>query len=203
MTLIMISDNITPEIRERFSREIKESKLTNTERGFYMCIEENGKLSAGKTCTGEHCGIQFSELIDPCKGKKIQGDFHTHPYLAQIKKEFGLKNPSKELMRSSINKFLKERNITPTTISQGDGIGTILGKCSNKTEGTTCIGSDIDEKLVECWTLKQINDIDCMRALTHRASAGYKGSIPPKDWILSLFNKEMIKLTKVINITDD
>ena len=47
-----IKDKTTPQSRKRFLEEIKHSKETGKERGFHICIEDNGKLSAGDTCIG-------------------------------------------------------------------------------------------------------------------------------------------------------
>lgn len=196
----MIKDKINPELRKRFLQEIKKSKETGVERGFHICIEEDGKLSAGDTCVGDECSLKFPHVNVSCPGKKAQGDFHTHPYLAQVKKEFGLSRMkvSDQLIRSATDIFLKERETTPTMPTQGDAISAILGKCSKRINGTTCVGSDLDESKVECWTVKDdINDEDCLIALMEQMSPEETGSKPPKGWVIPLFDKEMINLKKV------
>ncbi len=161
-----------------------------------MCIEENGKLSAGDICIGEECAIKFGKIESPCNGKEIQGDFHTHPYLADVKKEFGLihMKPSKELMKSAIDAFLKERKLSPTMPSYGDTITAILGKCAKKIKGSVCIGSDLDENKVECWTTKDIDEGDCIKTVVEHFEPEHIPSKPPEDWIKPLFDKEIIKL---------
>lgn len=195
----MIKDKINPELRKRFLQEIKKSKETDVERGFHICIEEDGKLSAGGTCVGDECSLKFPHVSVSCPGKKAQGDFHTHPYLAQVKKEFGLSRMkvSDQLIRSAIDTFLEERGITPTIPTQGDAISAIMGKCSKRTNGTTCVGSDLDESRIECWTVKDdINNEDCLIALMEQISPEETGSKLPKDWVMPLFDKEMIDLKK-------
>lgn len=192
----MIKDKINPELRKRFLQEIKKSKETNIERGFHICIEKDGKLSAGDTCIGDECSLRFPNVSVSCPGKKVQGDFHTHPYLEQVKKDFGLTRMkvSDQLMKSSIGAFLEERGTTPTMPTQGDVISAIMGKCSKRTNGTTCVGSDLDESKIECWTVKDIDEGDCLTALMKYVST--EGSESPKDWVLPLFDKEMINLKK-------
>ena len=147
----MIKDNITPQLRKRFLQEIKNSKETGKERGFHICIEDNGKLSAGDTCIGEECSMKFQNIGVSCPGKKVQGDFHTHPYLADVRKSFGITfKASDELIRSATEIFLEKRGLTPTIPSHADARSAVLGKCSKRTEGTTCVGSDLDLNNVEC-----------------------------------------------------
>ena len=147
----MIKDNITPQLRKRFLQEIKNSKETGKERGFHICIEDNGKLSAGDTCIGGECSMKFQNVSVSCPGKKVQGDFHTHPYLADVRKSFGITfKASDELIRSATEIFLEKRGLTPTIPSHADARSAVLGKCSKRTEGTTCVGSDLDLNNVEC-----------------------------------------------------
>lgn len=194
----MIKDKINPELRKRFLQEIKRSKETDIERGFHICIEKNGKLSAGDTCVGDKCSLKFPHISVSCPGKKVQGDFHTHPYLSDVRKKFGLTHKvSDQLIKSAIGIFLAERGITPTIPTQGDAISAILGKCSKKTNGTTCIGSDLDESKVECWTVNEdIGNGDCFTAFMERISPEETGSKLAKDWVKPLFEKEMINLKK-------
>ena len=195
----MIKDKINPELRKRFLQEIKKSKETDVERGFHICIEKDGKLSAGDTCVGDKCSLKFPHVSISCPGKKVQGDFHTHPYLSDVRKEFGITymKASDQLIKSAVCIFLEERGITPTIPTQGDAISAILGKCSKRTNGTTCIGSDLDESKIECWTVKKdIGDGDCFTAFMEQISPKETGSKLPKDWIIPLFDKEMINLKK-------
>lgn len=192
-----IKDKITLQLRKRFLREIKKSKETRKERGFHICIEDNGKLSAGDTCVGDECGMKFQHVNISCSGKKVQGDFHTHPYLAEVRKAFGITfKASDELIRSATETFLEERGMTPTIPSHADARSAVLGKCSKRTEGTTCIGSDLDMEKIECWTIDQMEDNDCLRALVEHISPEEEGHKLPKEWIKPLFEIEMIRLKK-------
>jgi hypothetical protein len=195
---MLIKDKITSQLKKRFLEEIKKTKETNKERGFHLCIEENGKLSAGDTCIGEECALKFQHVSLSCPEKKVQGDFHTHPYLAEVKKQFGITfKASDELIRSASGKYLEERGVTSTIPSQGDIISAILGKCSKRTEGTTCVGSDLDESKIECWNIKEVDNADCFRALLeHLSPKEEEESKLPKDWAKPLFEVEMINLKK-------
>jgi hypothetical protein len=194
-----IKDKVTPQLRKRFLQEIKKSTETGKERGFHICIEDDGKLSAGGTCIGDECSMKFQHVDVSCPGKKAQGDFHTHPYLADVRKSFGITfKASDELMRSATEIFLEGRGLSPTIPSHADLRSALFGKCSKRTEGTTCIGSDLDTEKVECWTIKQMDDGDCMRALVEHISPDPEGEEHklPKDWIRPLFDIEMIRLKR-------
>jgi hypothetical protein len=194
----MIKDKITPQVRKKFSQAIKNTKETGKEYGFHLCIEKDGKLSVGDTCIGDDCSIKLHQMHMPCSEKKAQGDFHTHPYLVDAKKYFGITfKASDKLMKSTIRQFLDEKGFTVTMPSHADARNAILGKCSKKTEGTTCIGSDLEDNRVECWTPKDIGDDDCLRALIERlelSASEDKESTLPHEWIRPLFNIEMIDL---------
>ena len=84
--------------------------------------------------------------------------------------------------------------------SHSDARNAILGKCSKKTEGTTCIGTDLENSKVECWTPKDIDDGDCVRALADRLGLSigeHNDSTLPHEWVRPLFNVEMIDLKSV------
>lgn len=194
----MIKDKINPQLRKRFLQEIKETKSAGLERGFHICIEDDDKLSAGTTCIGKECGLKFENVELTCPGKRVQGDFHTHPYKADIKKEFGITfKPSKELMKSATETFLEERGIESTTPSQADVLSAILGKCSKRTKGTTCIGTDLEDKKIECWTIKEDllnkpDDQNCVKAFVEHFHDEIE--VPPKEWTKPLFDVEKITL---------
>ena len=63
----MIKDKITQELRNRFLQEINKSRDTGKERGFYLCIEDNDKLSAGNICIGYECGTMLQVAVISCK----------------------------------------------------------------------------------------------------------------------------------------
>jgi hypothetical protein len=195
--IMTITDKITPQLRKRFSQEVKKTVETGKERGFHMCIEDNGKLSAGGTCTGDECSLKFQNVDISCPGKKVQGDFHTHPYLVDVRKSFGITfKTSDKLIRSATEIFLERRGLSPTIPSHADLRSAVLGKCSKRTEGTTCIGSDLDYEKVECWTIRQMDDGDCVRALMEYISPENEEQKLPKDWIKPLFETEMIRLKR-------
>ena len=192
----MIKDKITQELRDRFLQEINKSRDTGKERGFHLCIENDTKLSAGEICIGNECSTRFQDVSISCKGRKVQGDFHTHPYLDEARKKFDIPPKiSDDSVRFTLKTFFEEKGRTSTTPSHTDAISAILTKCSKRTEGTTCVGSDLDINQVECWTPKNIEDGDCLRALVEQISPRGKGyKTMPHDWVEPLFEKEMIEL---------
>ncbi len=200
----MIKDKITPNMRKKFSQAIKNTRETGKEHGFYMCIENDGKLSATDMCIGDECSVDIHKIHAPCSGKKIQGDFHTHPYLEDIKKYFNISSfkAYDQLVKSAVEQFLEEKRFTVTMPSHTDLRNEILGKCAKKTEGTVCIGTDLDEGKIECWTAKDIDKGDCTKTLvdTLEISAGKnKGQTTPHEWIRPLFNVETIDLNSSKN----
>ena len=143
------------------------------------------------------CSMKFQHVSISCPGKKVQGDFHTHPYLAEVRKSFGITfKASDELIRSATEIFLEKRGLTPTIPSHADARSAVLGKCSKRTEGTTCVGSDLDMDKVECWTINQMEDNDCLRALVEHISPDEEENKLPKEWIKPLFEIEMIRLKR-------
>ena len=195
---ISIKDKITPKIRKKFSQALINTRETGVEHGFHICIEKDGKLSPGEMCVGDECSIKLHDMHMPCAEKKVQGDFHTHPYLVDAKKYFNTTfKASDKLMKSAVRQFLEEKGLTATMPSHSDARNAILGKCAKKTEGTTCVGTDLDNSRVECWTPKNIDDGDCVRALVDRLGLSQnddKESTLPHEWIRPLFNIEIIDL---------
>jgi hypothetical protein len=192
-----IKDKITPKIRKKFLLAIRQTKDTGKEHGFHLCIENDGKLSSTNMYIGDEHSIKLHEIHMPCAEKKLQGDFHTHPHLIDAKKYFNITfQASDKLMKSAIKQFVEERGLTVTMPSHSDARDAILGKCSKKTEGTTCVGTDLDNSRVECWTPKDIDDGDCIRALAEKLGATIDddNSTIPHEWIRPLFNIEMIDL---------
>ncbi len=190
-----IKDKITPQIRKKFSQAIRRTKETGKEHGFHICIENNGKLSPINMCVGDECSIKLHQMHMPCVDKKIQGDFHTHPYFEDVKKYFNTTfKLSDQLKKAVIRQFVEEKGASVSMPSYSDALNAILGKCSKKTEGTTCIGTDLDDNRVECWTPKDISDDNCLRALVDRLEFSTSESTLPHEWIRPLFNVEMIDL---------
>jgi hypothetical protein len=196
-----IKDKITPQIRKKFLQAIKSTKEIGVEHGFHLCIEKDGKLSPGEMCVGDECSIKLHEIHMPCGEKKNQGDFHTHPYLEDARKYFNITfKASDKLMKSAIRQFLEEKGRTVTMPSHSDARDAILGKCAKKTEGTTCIGTDLDDSKVECWTPKDIGEDVCIMALAERLGASIgedNDSTLPHEWIRPFFDAETIDLKSV------
>jgi hypothetical protein len=196
MSTYMIRDKLTPQLRERFLEEIKKSEETGEERGFHLCIEKDGKLSSGNTFTGDENSIRFHLPRLSCSGRKTQGDFHTHTFLSDVRKKYNITISEvsdkrlKEIVMSSLRK-----GYNPTTPSHQDVLAALLDKCTKMTNGTTCIGSDLDMDKVECWTIKNFIKWNCIRAFKEKIFPIEKGDTPHK-WVLPLFNVELIDLKK-------
>lgn len=190
----MIKDKITPQLREKFLEEIKKSKETGKERGFYLCIEKDGKLSDGDVCNGDECHIRSKEPALSCPGRKVQGDFHTHPYLAEARKQsnFTMSELSDEQLIPEIISS-SEEGFIPTMPSHQDVLLATVLKCAKKTDGTVCIGSDLDTDKVECWTINKVGNWDCIKALKEKLFSTEKHD-PPHEWIRPHFDIEMIDL---------
>lgn len=145
----MIKDIITPDLKKIFLEEIKMSIKTGKETGFLIC--SNDKLYAPKKrCTGTDCGLFIRHGDCP---DKVQGGFHTHPYLPDIEKFYGRKPTEKELKRAiKIYKrdFAKD-GITLQTPSHYDAVGTLINQCIGYSEGTMCIGSDLDLRSIRLY----------------------------------------------------
>lgn len=202
-----MKDKINPSIRKKISQAIRQTKETGVEHGFHLCIEKDGKLSPGDTCVGDECSIKLHEMHMPCADKKAQGDFHTHPYMADVRKHLNIMfKGSDELMKSAVRQFLEERGHTVTMPSHSDARNAILGKCAKKTEGTTCVGTDLDDNRIECWTPKNIDEGDCVKALVERLGQPVgedDKSTLPHEWVRPLFNVEMIDLKGVKRKSSD
>ena len=187
----ILKDRITPDLKKRFLEEIKRSIKTGKETGFLICL--NDKLHAPKKrCTGTECGlfIRYGDCPD-----KVQGGFHTHPYLPDIEQFYGRKPTEKEIKRATkiYKRDFKKDGITLQTPSHHDAVDTLINQCIGETEGTMCVGSDLDLTKVECWTVKDENVKirDCSRATEeHKHNVGDK----PREWIKPLFIREIIDI---------
>lgn len=135
----------------------------------------------------------------------VHGDFHVHPYLANAKRkyrELGKQVPIDDILKQEVRKSLidtyEEKGIDTTsqTIpSYKDALNTILHKCFQNTDTTTCAGSDLDKNQIECWTPKDVRSGQCIRAVFElRKVANKKKEFFPKKWIVPLFEKEQITL---------
>jgi hypothetical protein len=187
----MIKDKITYDLKKRFLEEIERSIKTGKETGFLICLNDI-LYAPKKRCTGTDCGlfITYGDCPD-----KVQGGFHTHPYLPDIEKFYGRKPTEKELKRAIkiYKRDFAKAGITLQTPSHHDTVDTLINQCIGQSEGTMCIGSDLDTTKVECWTVKgdNVKIKDCSRATEeHKQKIEEK----PREWIKPLFEKEIINL---------
>ena len=207
----MIRDKITPELKEGFKSAVKKTIETGKEQGFYICKDKEGKLFADKTCEGEKCDLMIGRPQEACQGEINQGDFHTHPYKSLtvqekmfLIKKYGYENFEKEL-ENIITKEFKEmhvkeglKNVSINTPSYIDALKTLGFKCDGLTQGTICIGTDIEKNKVECWSVKE-TDKDTLSKNCNKMEEEWKyaarlgGDMPVRKWIVSLFDKEVIE----------
>lgn len=189
----ILKDRITPDIKKRFLEEIKRSIATGKETGFPICL--NDKLYAPtKRCTGKECEFIIKDLKRYCPDK-VQGAFHTHPYLPNIERFYGRKPTEKEIKDGIkiYKRHFEREGITLQIPSHHDIVDTLIEQCIGETEGTVCIGSDMDLTKVECWTVKDANVkiIDCSRATEEHKQ---RISDQPREWVKPLFNREIINI---------
>lgn len=187
----MIKDKITPEIKEKMKDAIKETIKTGNEYSFFICKDEKENLSATHVTKGTETEIVMGPPVK-CP-YKTQGNFHTHADLSNIKK-FILKDipVSEEVAREFALELARREGLPITTPSHPDVLSAFLNKCTNRTEGTVCVGSDADHDRVDCWTAKEVSKKKCMEVML-RFQTEFKHE-PPKDWIKPLFDKEIIDL---------
>lgn len=200
----MISDNITPVLKHRFRKEIRITADTGKERGFFICKDEKGYLvPSKKTCQGTECEVTLKNPRGACP-IKIQGDFHTHPDLAITKiylKEQDKKIDTDDILKDKIIKSKKEvqerlgiKGLPAITPSYSDALKSILVNCASDIEGTACVGSDLEDDKVECWTPKKDMKLkDCQKAEKEYEIVKGK-SLSARKWIVDLFDKETIDL---------
>ena len=90
-----------------------------------------------------------------------------------------------------------------TTPSYTDVLNALLSMCENRTNGTTCIGYDLENNNVECWTAKEIITSKMCKKASKEFDIRYKREKLRKNvgqavekWIMNLFDKEIIDLKK-------
>ncbi len=193
----MIKDKITQQLRNKFIHEIQKTIDSGNEHGFLICRDNKGNLSPSKTTVGEKDNINFMDISSQCPFK-IQGDFHTHASLADmrnfIKENLPEEKVSEDKIRDITIKLYEKNGITTTGPSHGDLLGLLVLKNKGKIIGTVCMGSDADPKNVECWTTRDnINKDHYERANVELKNRKLVQN-PPHDWIKPLFNREIIKL---------
>ena len=211
----MIKDKITPDLRSRFIEDIKRSKESGKERGFFLCENKEGKLIPSKSCEGTECNIHLGDPKTGCLPEtKTYGEFHTHPYLNSVKQELiktGKISPDKDLridekLKIAMDKNIREvhekitevKGITINTPSYTDILRALLSKSINTTNGAVCTSSDIVTDKIECWTIKDL-DKDKMKksaimAMIELDKATLEGSQLIKKWIDNISDRETIYL---------
>lgn len=208
----MIKDKISSELKERFKCTIKKTIDTGKEQGFYICKNKEGKLFADKEREGEEYGLTIGRPQDVCQGEVNQGDFHTHPYTSidtfermYFIKTYGydrVKNDLKNVIKEEFKELHEKEGLKDVSINTPSYIDTLkaLGfKCDGLTQGTVCIGTDIEKDKVECWTVKETDKYTKSRNCNKmeeewKYAVRRGGGIPVKKWIVPLFDKEIIDL---------
>lgn len=211
----MIKDKITPELRSRFIEDIRRSKESGKERGFFLCQNKEGKLIPSKSCEGTECNIHLGDPRTGCPSETTAyGEFHTHPYLYSAKQELrreGKISSKEELridekLRIRMDKNIREfheritgvKGMTINTPSYTDVLKALLAKSINLTNGTVCTSTDVETNKVECWTIKDLGK-DKLRQLaiigmTELDKVKPKGSELMKKWIDDISDRETIEL---------
>lgn len=192
-----IKDKITPQLKNAISDNIKKTKESGREHGFFMCIDKEEKLVASRIkCEGGQCGIVANRLLGTCPGK-IQGFFHVHPQRSILEKMEGKKFTEDEVRYLVENYRKRKKDMTAQMPSHKDVLTTLMMKCEEYTEGTICTAGDLETDKVECWTSKKdvANFINCSRAKIDNILTRKMG-IAPKKWIRPLFDIEIIDLNK-------
>ena len=198
-----IIDKITPELKKKFKHIIKKTIDTGKEQGFLLCKDDNkdnkSSLYASRSSIDGEGELNFSEITSECP-IKIQGDFHTHSYLPDIKRRlkegFPKDNIPEDAIRDITIQLYHRKNMSITEPSHGDLLGVLILKSKDKIVGTTCASSDTEPDIVECWTVKEnVNKKHYDRAdLEIRDPRLIRNS--PLEWIRPLFDKETIDLRK-------
>lgn len=195
----MIKDKITSELKQRFKQEISKTITDGDEHGFLICKDNDGNLSPSVATNGNKYHINFEDIKFQCPFK-IQGDFHTHASVEDVRNFIKDKIPEEgnvpeNLIRDITVKLYKENGITTTTPSHGDLLGVLVLKNKGKVDGTVCMSSDAEPNKIECWTTRDnvIQDDHYKRASVEIKNDKLVRN-PPHDWIKPLFHKEMVHL---------
>lgn len=211
----MIKDKITPELRSRFIEDIKRSKESGKERGFFLCKNKEGKLIPSKSCEGTECDIHLGDPRTGCPSEtKTYGEFHTHPYLYSAKQKLrreGKISSNNELridkelkmvmgknIREAHERITRIKGITINTPSYTDVLRALLAKSIDVTNGTVCTSTDVETNKVECWTIKDLGKDKLRRLSTIGMSELDKvkpeGSQLMKKWLDDISDRETIEL---------
>ena len=211
----MIKNKITPELKSRFTEDIKKSKESGKERGFFLCENKEGKLIPAESREGTDVDIHLGDPRTGCpSGTKTYGEFHTHPYLFTVKQELRKegKIPLREDLRVDeelkirMGKNIREahervtgvKGITINTPSYTDVLRALLGKSINVTNGTICTSTDVETNKVECWTIKDLGKDKLKRlaiiGMAELDKVKSEGSGLMKKWIDDISDRETIEL---------
>ncbi len=195
----MIKDKITPELKSRFLQEIQKTIRDGNEHGFLICKDTIGNLSPSKVAIGGNDNINFIGIKDQCPFK-IQGDFHTHAPLSDMRSFIKREIPeeigkvSDDNIRDITVKLFDINNISINGPSHGDLLGLLVLKNKGKIIGTVCTSSDAEPNNIECWTSKDTISTDNYKKASIEIQNEKIVRNPPHDWIKPLFNKEVIDL---------
>jgi hypothetical protein len=195
----MIKDKITQELKQRFKQEIHKTITDGDEHGFLICKNNDGNLSPSVATNGNKYNINFTNIKSQCPFK-IQGDFHTHASVEDMRNFIKDKLPEEgkvpeKTIRDMTIKLYQENGISTTTPSHGDLLGVLVLKNKGKVAGTVCMSSDAEPAKVECWTTKDniIHNNHYERANTEILDDKLVRN-PPHSWIKPLFNRELINV---------
>lgn len=193
----MIKDKITPQLRNRFLQEIEKTIETGKEHGFLLCKDDKNTLSPSKSSVGGNGNIDFSDIKSQCPFK-IQGDFHTHSPVSDmkdfIKKELPMEKVTDSLTRDITIKLFQEHDVSITGPSHGDLLGALVLKGKNKIDGTVCTSSDAEPNKMECWTVRHNIGRNYYRRAGVEMQDPKLVRNPPHQWIKPLFDREIINL---------
>jgi hypothetical protein len=205
----MMKEIITPKIKNRFLEEVRIAKANGRERGFFLCKDEKGNVIPARTCEEEQCDIAIEDPFSICP-KGFKGDIHVKPYITATKKYYhkkGIIIPPEDKLKERVIQNLKKRHeekglpdLPVVSPSYTDTLNSVLLKCFKNIDSVTCIGSDIEENKLNCWTpIKEIRKGHCVRALYDQRKIFKEKNkkmiqMFPKKWIVPLFEKEVINL---------
>lgn len=200
----MIKDKITHSLKERFGKSIKKTIDTGKEQGFFICSNKEGELYPTKSCEGDECKIILEDQSAVCP-RRFEGDFHTHPYLAEVKRKYiesKKQIPPEDMLKQEVRELLTKTHeekgvvgISPVVPSYKDVLNVVVNKCFRNTNTVTCAGSDLENDKIECWTPKNVSRGQCVHAIFElRKVVEKKKEYFPKKWLVPLFDKEQIIL---------
>lgn len=202
----MIIKKITSEFKKRFAEELKRSSIDGKERYIPLCIDERKKLVIGvNTCIGTECMVP-EEMIECPRGTIKQGDFHTHPFMKDIREnpelreflrqKYGHIPPDEIILQHLKNINELRRKYGYSLPSQHDIAIAMENKCIDNINYTSCVGTDIMPDVVNCLEVeKDISNEDCEKA-TEELTIFSKGIERAEEWTRKYFKAEKIDISK-------